>query len=393
MPVENVKLTVEASNPRLRIDSQPSVLRIGPHSRATVSVSVTALAAGLVPLRTTLTTPDGTVVGQGADVQVRVTPTGNWVYWGLGGIAGAILLLGIVRTRFVVARATTGPTPPPPAAGEATAHDRRATASSPSAASPGPAPLMAAGTVVSRLLGLRRTALLLGLAVGIGLSADTFQVANTLPNQFYLLLAGGVLNAVLVPQITKAATYDDGGHDFVNRLLTLSLALLLGATLVVTAAAPLLVRLFSQGWDSPTIGLATAFALICLPQVFFYGLYTLLGQVLNARGQFAAYMWAPALANIVAIGGLVVVPLAYAPHQPSVAAVDRVDDLGAGRHGHPRCGRAGGGPVAAAAPRAASATARSGGSAASDCAPPPGSPCWTFAAVGVSQPASSSPRR
>ena len=51
-----------------------------------------------MPLRTTLTTPDGTVIGQGADVQVRVTPTGNWVYWGLGGLALVILLLGIVRT-------------------------------------------------------------------------------------------------------------------------------------------------------------------------------------------------------------------------------------------------------------------------------------------------------
>ena len=98
VPVENVKLTVEASNPRLRIDSQPPELRIGPHSRATVSVGVTALAAGLVPLRTTLTTPDGTVVGQGADVMVRVTPTGNWVYAVLGGLAALVLGLGIVRT-------------------------------------------------------------------------------------------------------------------------------------------------------------------------------------------------------------------------------------------------------------------------------------------------------
>jgi hypothetical protein len=108
VPVENVKLTVEASNPRLRIDSQPSILRIGPRSRATVNVSVTALAAGLVPLRTTLTTPDGTVIGQGADVQVRVTPTGDWVYWVLGGVAVAVLVLGIVRSL----RRRPGPTTP-----------------------------------------------------------------------------------------------------------------------------------------------------------------------------------------------------------------------------------------------------------------------------------------
>lgn len=98
VPVDNVRLTVEASNPRLRIDSQPPALRIGPRSKATVSIGVTALAAGPVPLRTTLTAPDGTVIGQGADVQVRVTPTGDWVYWVLGGIAGLVLLAGLVRT-------------------------------------------------------------------------------------------------------------------------------------------------------------------------------------------------------------------------------------------------------------------------------------------------------
>jgi uncharacterized membrane protein len=98
VPVKNVKLTVEASNPRLRIDSEPSVLRIGPKSRATVNVSVTALAAGVVPLKTTLTTPDGTVIGQGADVRVRVTPTGPWVYWALGGVAVVILVIGILRS-------------------------------------------------------------------------------------------------------------------------------------------------------------------------------------------------------------------------------------------------------------------------------------------------------
>jgi hypothetical protein len=96
--VENVKLTLEPATPRLRIDSQPPVMRIGPNSRATAIVGVTTLAAGSVPLRTTLTTPDGTVIGQGADVVVQVTPTGDWVYWTLGGFAGIILVLGIWRS-------------------------------------------------------------------------------------------------------------------------------------------------------------------------------------------------------------------------------------------------------------------------------------------------------
>ena len=136
-------------------------------------------------------------------------------------------------------------------------------------------------------------------------AADTFEVANTLPNLFYLLLAGGVLNAVLVPQITKAATHDDGGHEFVNRLLTLSFAIIAAATVLITAArAAARPALRQHAGTRRRSGLATAFAFICLPQIFFYGLYTLLGQVLNARGHFAAYMWAPAVANVVAIAGL-----------------------------------------------------------------------------------------
>ena len=39
------------------------------------------------------------------------------------------------------------------------------------------------------------------------------------------------------------------------------------------------------------------------PQLFFYGAYALLGQVLNARGSFGPYMWAPVVNNVVAIVG------------------------------------------------------------------------------------------
>lgn len=166
--------------------------------------------------------------------------------------------------------------------------------------------VMAAGTLASRVLGMVKGVLVTAI-FGIGLTGGTFDVANTLPNNFYLLLAGGVLNAVLVPQITRAASHDDGGEEFVNRLLTLAIAVLAVATVLATIAAPLLVRLYaSNKWGADEFALATTFAFICLPQIFFYGLYTLLGQVLNARGRFAAYMWAPVLANVVTIGALLV---------------------------------------------------------------------------------------
>ena len=60
--------------------------------------------------------------------------------------------------------------------------------------------LMAAGTIVSRLSGFVRSALL-AAALGQQLHADLFTIGNTIPNMLYILLAGGVFNAVLVPQL------------------------------------------------------------------------------------------------------------------------------------------------------------------------------------------------
>ena len=47
-----------------------------------------------------------------------------------------------------------------------------------------------------------------------------------------------------------------------------------------------------------------AFARYCLPQVFFYGMFVLVGQVLNARGRFGPMMWAPIANNVVSVAVL-----------------------------------------------------------------------------------------
>jgi putative peptidoglycan lipid II flippase len=175
----------------------------------------------------------------------------------------------------------------------------------------GSSAVMAAGTLLSRVLGMLRV-VVLAWAVGAAFSADAYNIANTLPNSLFLLIGGGVLNAVLVPQIVRAMEQPDGGQAYVDRLITLSLAVLAGATVVVTAAAPLLLRLYVPAtWSGTRTDVGVAFAFWFLPQVFFYGLYTVLGQVLNARGSFGPYMWAPVVNNVVAIAGTIVFVLLY----------------------------------------------------------------------------------
>ncbi len=179
--------------------------------------------------------------------------------------------------------------------------------------------LMATGTMTSRVFGLARGVLLASVIGAAGLTADVFQVANTLPNSFYILVAGGVLNGILVPQIVRSRLHDDGGAEFVNRIVTIAAAFLLVSTVLVTAAAPWLVAAFSD-FDGEALRLSTVFAYICLPQMFFYGMYTLLGQILNARGLFWPYLWAPVLANVVAIVALVWFRIAGFPLTAPISA-------------------------------------------------------------------------
>jgi len=164
--------------------------------------------------------------------------------------------------------------------------------------------IMASGTVFSRFLGIIR-AIMLAATIGVTTNAaDAFGVANQLPNNVYAIIVGGVLNAVLVPQIVKAKSHVDGGKAYIDRLLTMSIVVFGGITVITTLTAPLLVSVYTNGWSAGQLALATAFAYWCSPQLFFYGLYTLLGEVLNARSKFGPFMWAPVLNNIVAILGM-----------------------------------------------------------------------------------------
>lgn len=162
--------------------------------------------------------------------------------------------------------------------------------------------VMAAGTVASRVLGFVNRAVQ-GAALGAGLTASTFSVANTVPNIIYILLAGGVLNAVFVPQLVRAMKErPDGGVAYTDRLLTLAALVLLAITVLAVAGATLVIGIYTPArWSDGDVRVATAFAIWCLPQIFFYGLYTMLGQILNARGSFGPMMWAPIVNNLVAI--------------------------------------------------------------------------------------------
>lgn len=165
--------------------------------------------------------------------------------------------------------------------------------------------LMAAGSIVSRATGFIRSAVVVA-ALGTGLLGDGYAVANTVPNIIYILLVGGALNAVFVPELVRAAKeHADGGAAYTDRLLTACTAALVALTAAAVLAAPLIVSAYT-GYTGAQASTTVALARYCLPQILFYGLFTLLGQVLNSRGRFGAMMWTPVLNNfvIIAVFGL-----------------------------------------------------------------------------------------
>ena len=164
--------------------------------------------------------------------------------------------------------------------------------------------VMASGTLVSRGLGFARNALLAAAIAVNTVAGNAYDVANKIPNALYAVIAAGVLNAVLVPQIVRAFRREDGKRT-VDRIVTLGVAGSLAITVLFTIAAPVFVVMYTQDWSVAQRQLAIGFAFWCIPQLFFYSVYTILGQVLNAKEQFGPYMWAPVLNNVVSIAGLV----------------------------------------------------------------------------------------
>src|SRR5215467_5516305 len=159
--------------------------------------------------------------------------------------------------------------------------------------------VMALGTLASRLTGMLRTVVLVS-ALGAYAIANAYNVANTLPNTVYNLAIGGILTSVIVPLLVSAAKRDtDRGELYSQRMFTLVTLALAGITLIATLAADPIASLYDSSAGPAEHHLLVIFAYFFIPQIFFYGVSSLAGAVLNARGHFAAPMWTPVVNNIV----------------------------------------------------------------------------------------------
>ena len=191
---------------------------------------------------------------------------------------------------------------------------------------------MAAGTLASRITGVFRDIALVA-AIGTGIFSDTYSVANSIPNIIYILIAGGAINAVFIPALIRHMEDDpDEGKQFTDQLLTLVGLVLIGIVLITVLIAGFIVHLYATKlWTPEEFDVATMFARWCLPQIFFYGLYTLASQILNSRNSFSLPMYAPIINNLIVIGtaAIFVSVMSQVPNADSVTTA-QVNLLGFG---------------------------------------------------------------
>jgi putative peptidoglycan lipid II flippase len=183
---------------------------------------------------------------------------------------------------------------------------------------------MALGTVASRGTGFLRT-LVLVIAVGQGTLADAYNSSNTLPNTVYYLMLGGIFTSVVVPMLVRAAKEDpDRGEGYARRIYSLGVVSLLSVTVVATVLSPGIVDLVAGNITAPgQHHVMVIFAYFFIPQIFFYGMDSLLGAILNVRGRFGANMWTPVINNVVVI----LVAVLYMATAHSISA-DTVSSFG-----------------------------------------------------------------
>ncbi len=188
----------------------------------------------------------------------------------------------------------TSPTSPPPPAPAARRSSRVASA------------LIATGILLSRIVGLIRERVV-ATYFGTGLHADVFSAGLRAPNVLQNLLGEGTLSASFIPVYSELL--GQGRTKEAGRVAGAMFALLLGIAGIISLLgvllAPVLVTIFTPGFDGQRRELMIAFVRIIFPMTGVLVLSAWALGILNSHRKFFIPYFAPVLWNAAIIGALV----------------------------------------------------------------------------------------
>lgn len=162
------------------------------------------------------------------------------------------------------------------------------------------------GTLGSRLMGFARETLM-AAALGTGPMAEAFYAAFKFPNLFRRLFAEGAFNAAFVPLFAKEieAGGMEGAKRFSEEVFGVLFTVLLGLTVVMELAMPLLMRtIIAPGFEGDKYDITVRLAVIMFPYLACMSLTAMLSGMLNSLHHYLAAAIAPIFFNVAMIGAL-----------------------------------------------------------------------------------------
>ena len=143
--------------------------------------------------------------------------------------------------------------------------------------------------------------------------ADSYNLANTMPNIVHDIVLGGVLSATFVPVFVQRLTTrtDDEAWEAVSAVVSVTMIVIAVASVLFLMAVPFIIdatTALNHGARTPPRAGAVAKDLLCLfvPQLTCYGFISVGTALLNARRKFGAPMFTPIANNVVLIAVLLV---------------------------------------------------------------------------------------
>jgi putative peptidoglycan lipid II flippase len=167
--------------------------------------------------------------------------------------------------------------------------------------------LVAGGILLSRISGLVRE-MIFARFFGTSVAADAWAAASRMPNVLQILLGEGTLSASFIPEYSKLL--EEGRTREAGRLAGAVFALLLalagGLALVGVALAPILVSVFTPGFDGLQRELTVHLVRIIFPMAGVLVLSAWSLGILNSHRRFFIPYVAPVIWNAAMIAALLV---------------------------------------------------------------------------------------
>jgi len=178
----------------------------------------------------------------------------------------------------------------------------------------GAAIILAAASILSRLLGFARDRTLAHY-FGAGDVIDAYYAAFKIPDLTYNLIILGAFSAGFIPVFTKLFNKNSLNKNkkeawlLVNNSINTLGVFLIFLTIILIIFAPLLTPIVAPGFTGEKLALTTKLTRIMLLSPLFLGLSTVAGAVLQSLKNFLVYSLSPMLYNLgIIIGAIFLVP-------------------------------------------------------------------------------------